>query len=47
MLLAQRSTLPNHFLMYFDNSGILHVAVSGLHVGLIRFACFLILLQLA
>lgn len=47
MLLAQRSTLPNHFLIYFDNSSILHVAVSGLHVGLIRFACFLILLQLA
>jgi competence protein ComEC len=42
MFLGKRSRLPDEIISVFRNSGVFHIlAVSGMHVGLIAFVCFL------
>ncbi|MFQ6042777.1 MAG: ComEC/Rec2 family competence protein, partial [Candidatus Poribacteria bacterium] len=43
IILGQKRALPEDILLSFKNSGIMHIlAVSGLHVGMIAFAGFLL-----
>lgn len=42
MFLGKRRGLPDDTIAVFRNSGVLHIlAVSGMHVGLVAFVCFL------